>query len=255
MTGLGFHRRLGHAGVRIECAQPFVAESGESTSYFQGSMTNVDSNQFNQLLMDDKIGLGMLFDNVDGAIETAEVLEETLQKRYGNGRVSFMRFGIGAETCTDLLAYVHAYRQANIHEYYGLAARPLYREGSGCSAFSISFLELANLVEERFVDEWTFSVRAPAELVGGSRNPGNRVGLWKLFWLTRSWASPDEEGFDVFGWDPTLMFDSIRDMAEQDVRAGGNSAEARGRAIGLVIDRTDVEPSEALSDRTFFEAE
>jgi len=253
MTGLGFHRSLGHAGVRVECESPYVTRTGDSTTFFQGSMTNLDSSQFNDLLMKDKIGLGMLFDNVDGQIESPEVLEETLQKRYKNGRVSFLRIGISADTCTDLLAYAEAYRDANVQRNYGLAARPLYREGAGCSAFSMAFLELGNLVEDRYVDEWSFSVRAPKKLVGGTQNPDNRVGLWKLFWVTRGWAGPDEDGYDVFGWDPTLMFHSIRAMAEDHVRAGGTSAEGRGRAIGLVLDRTSVVPRSALSDHTFFD--
>jgi len=247
MTGIGFHRTLGHAGVRIECES-----AGGDDAFFQGSMTNVDSSQFNDLLTRDRIGLGMLFDDVDGQIESAEVLEETLQQRYQNGRVSFLRIGISAETCSGLMDYVSAYSAENVQANYGLAARPLYREGAGCSAFSMSFLDLANLMEPEYYDEWSFSVRAPADLVGGTQNPGNRVGLWRLFWLTRDWAGPDEEGFDVFGWDPTLMFHSVRKMAEDDVRAGNDNAEARGRAIGLVLDRTDVVPRDALLDRTFF---
>ncbi len=255
MTGVGFHRTLGHAAVRIECEAPFVSRTGQETTVYQGSMTNVDSNDFNELLVENKIGLGMLFDNVDGQLEDPEVLEETLQKRYKNGRLSFLRIGISAETCAGLLAYVEAYDEANVQKNYGLAARPLYREGAGCSAFSMSFIELANLMEAQYVDEWSFSVRAPKELVGGSRNPNNQVGLWKLFWLTRGWADSDEVGFDVFGWDPTLMFHSIRAMAEDHVRAGGDSAEGRGRAIGLVLDRTYMPPSVALHNRTFFNLE
>jgi hypothetical protein len=243
MTGLGFSRSLGHAGVRIECGRD---------GFFQGSMTNVDGSQFNDLLMRDRIGLGMLFDDVDGRLERAEELEETLLERYDNGRVSFLRIGISEETCRGLIDYVHAYETAGVQSAYGLAARPLYREGAGCSAFSMSFLELANLIEPRYREEWSFSVRVPKDLVGGTMNPGNEVGLWRLFLLTRGWAEPDEEAFEVSGWDPTLMFHSIRAMAEEHVRAGGEDAEARGRAIGLVLDRRSVEPTDALLDGTFF---
>ncbi len=243
MTGLGFSRSLGHAGVRLECA------NGE---WFQGSMTHVDGAQFNDLLMRDRIGLGMLFDSVDGRLETAEELEETLRERYVSGRVSFLRVGISEETCLGLVDYVDAYEAEGVGGAYGLAARPLYREGAGCSAFSMAFLELANLIEPRFEEEWSFSVRVPKDLVGGSMNPGNEVSLWRLFLLTRGWADEDEEAFDVSGWDPTLMFHSIRDMAEAHVRAGGESAEARGRAIGLVLDRRHVAPTAALRDGFFF---
>ncbi len=83
-------------------------------------------------------------------------------------------------------------------------------------------------------------------------NPGRRVSLWRLFLLTRGWAEPDEEGFDVTGWDPTLMFHSIRDMAEAHVREGGQMAEARGRAIGLVLDRREAPPNQLLSEGVFF---
>lgn len=235
-NGLGLSRSLGHAAVRVSCG-------GE---VFEGSMTDT-GNEFRDMVLKEKAGLGVLFRTVPGEIEKPEDLHATLDERYKNGRVSFIRFRISPETCHALLDYAKAYRAAGIGNTYGFV-RPLYREGAGCSAFSLAFLELARLDEPRFRQAWSFDVRVPMKLIGGLDNPGNEVTVFELFTTFRPWARETEPHKRLAGWDPTLMFTSIRKWA----RSGSEPTERRGRALGIVLDRRNVAPRAELANRTFW---
>jgi hypothetical protein len=79
--------------------------------------------------------------------------------------------------------------------------------------------------------------------------------LPSLLEVTRGWASPDEDGEDLFGWDPTMMYDWISKRA---ATAGGDLSEmvdVRDHVAGLVLDRRNVKPLPQLLDGTFFYVE
>lgn len=181
---------------------------------------------FRKMVMDEKAGLGVLFRTVPGTLEKPEELQATLDERYESGRISFIRFALSKDTCSALLDYAKAFSAANIAKQYGFV-RPLYKEGAGCSAFSMAFLELANLDEARFRNAWSFDVRVPMKLFGGTDNPGNDVSVFELFTTFRTWA-------------------------KQAARTGSERTEKRGTAIGLVLDRRSVTPRAELSSRTFW---
>ena len=245
-NGLGLHRSLGHAAVRVQCA----ATATHAADHFQGSVVST-GDDFRKMVLDEKAGLGVLLRAVPGALEKEEVLQSTLDERYESGRVSFIRFAISGDTCHALLDYARAFEQRGVAGQYGFV-RPLYGEGAGCSAFSMAFLELARLDEERFRSQWSFDVRIPLSLVGGPDNPGNRVTIFDLFTTFGPWAREDQPHRRLVGWDPTKMFTSIRSSARSALRDHSAHVERRGRALGLVLDRRNVEPRHELSTRSFW---
>jgi hypothetical protein len=244
--GLGFSHAIGHAGVRVDCA----ATPSRPAARFQGAMTNI-GDDFRPMVLKEKAGLGVLFRTIPGELESEESLQSSLDERYANGRVSFLRIKIDDAVCHGLLDYEKEYDARDIEKVYGFV-RPLYQEGSGCSAFAMSFLRLAGLIEPYMADEWKFDVRVPMTLVGGETNPGNRVTVLRLLLLGRPWARPDEPHLRVNGWDPTLMFKSLRLRAKSALRDGSAPVEKRGRALGLVVDRRGAAPSTALASGAFF---
>lgn len=229
--GLGLSRALGHAAVRVSC------DGG--ARHFQGSVVDT-GDDFKRMVLKEDAGLGVLFRTVPGALEKEEELQPTLDKRFANGRISFVRFAIPKDTCHALLDYAKAFDEANVASQYGFV-RPLYREGAGCSAFSMAFLELAHLDEPRFRDAWGFDVRVPKSLIGNTT-------VVQLFLTFRPWASESEPHERLVGWDPTKMFRSIRDIA----RSGAEKTEKRGRAVGIVLDRRATTPRSELANRTFW---
>ena len=245
-NGLGLHRSLGHAAVRVQCA----ATATHPADHFQGSVIST-GDDFRKMVLEEKAGLGVLLRSVPGALEKEEALQSTLDERYESGRVSFIRFAISGDTCHALLDYAREFERRGVADQYGFV-RPLYGEGAGCSAFSMAFLELARLDEERFRAQWSFDVRIPLSLIGGRDNPGNRVTVFDLFTTFGPWAREDQPHRRLVGWDPTKMFTSIRASAKNALRDHSEHVERRGRALGLVLDRSTIAPRHELSTRTYW---
>lgn len=244
--GLGFSRAIGHAFVRVDCG----AANGKPAAVRQVGQSNVGE-EFRNMVIKEKAGLGVLFRTVSGVLESDELLDTTLKDRYGSGRIASIRYGISGEACHALLDYVKEYDKRNVEDEYGFV-RPLYQEGSGCSAFAMSFVRLAGLLEPYMAQEWKFDVRIPMSLIGGATNPGNSVSVARLFTIGRGWATPEEPHLRLNGWDPTLMYKSIELRAKQGIKDGKTVVEKRGRALGLVVDKRNAASSPKLLSGTFF---
>ena len=126
-NGLGLHRSLGHAAVRVQCA----ATASHPEGHFQGSVVDT-GDDFRKMVLEEKAGLGVLLRTVPGALEKEEELQPTLDERYGNGRLSFIRYAISPDTCHALLDYAREFDRKKVASQYGFV-RPLYGEGAGCS--------------------------------------------------------------------------------------------------------------------------
>lgn len=253
----GLSRAIGHVAVNVQCAK---TSSLPANRYISGQ-SNVSQNEFKDLLLNDQVGLGMLFETVRGELESEALVLKTVNERKASGAMSFVRFQVSEAVCRGLLGYAKAYKAEGVQKNYGLAVRPLYKEGAGCSAYGMSYLQLANLVEPRFAAAWSFQVRVPkwlagtrTPLVGGRLNPGAKVPVTRLTALSQPWASPTEEGYDLFGWDPTLMHNWIVKRVSEAKADGSEPTEALGKAVGLVLDRRTVRPTEALENKTYFQA-
>jgi hypothetical protein len=245
--GLGFSRAIGHVAVRLDCA----AIPGKAAAHVQTGQSNV-GDAFRTMVLKEKVGLGVLFRTVEGVLETEAELDETFASRYESGRMSFIRTAISGETCHALLDYVKEYDKRDVEKNYGFV-RPSYQEGAGCSAFGMSFMKLAGLMEPRMQEEWRFDVKVPMSLIGGSTNPGNSVSVPRLLLLGRPWAREGEAHLRLTGWDPSRMFKSIRLQVKDELAKGNTAAvEKRGKVLGLVLDRRNAKASSALMSGAYF---
>jgi hypothetical protein len=254
----GFTRTIGHAGIEVNCAN----FGSKAASKFYGSQTTKNGQDLNNKVTQEQVGLGMMIDNVPGKIEPESALRASVDDRIANGGMSYVRFQIAPKVCHALLDYEKAYEAANIQDRYGLMARPLYREGAGCSAFSMAFLELANVIAPEMRTAWSFNVRiprftepligSPEPLIGGTMHPTDKIPVARVSTLTRGWAKPQEEGVDLFGWDPTQMHVWIDAAAQSAGLATGTKAETKGKVRGLVIDRRTQAAAPELLAGTFF---
>jgi hypothetical protein len=241
--GFGFSRAIGHVAIRLDCG----AYNGKAAEHRQTGQSN-EGDEFRTMVMKEKAGLGVLFRTVSGVLETEEELNVTFKERYENGRITFLRHGISGETCHALLDYIKTYDARDVEKQYGFV-RPSHQEGSGCSAFGLSMMKLAGLMEPYMQSEWAFDVKVPMTLIGGTTNPGNSVGVARLFLLGRPWAREGEPNLRINGWDPTMMFKSIRLRAKKTDAA---NVESRGKATGIVVDATTRLPSTELKNGTYF---
>ena len=242
------NRKLGHMSATVRCG----AQAGRPARSWQGSMTNVIDAEFNDIIVEKAYGLGVLFHNFTGAYETAADTQASIDERLPSpkndkftntrkGRVTWLRYGISPMTCQRLMGWIDAFAAAGVNKFYGLAAAPRLREGAGCSAFSMSFLEQAGILEPALLP-WSFDLRVPLSLVGGPLT-GKKVPLLKALAVTRGWAAPSEPHKRIFGWDPTQAFNWVHRQAVPAIQRGARVfstpawVERRGQSLGLVLDR------------------
>lgn len=235
-AGLSDHA-IGHVSIEVKC---------DSTGAYElVGTTGAEGNESVQLLLREGYGLGILFHTFSGRLTTREEVEDELPRRYRNGKLSYARFAVTAETCERLSTYVAEYRSFGYGGLYGLPNRPLHREGSGCTAFGMSFLELAGLMDPVFERNFSRNLRVPPAWVGGPLT-GERVPLRYFYSPLRSsrWAEAHETHFPLHFYDADLMHDWVQKVVSGHGQLPASlprpTLERTGNAYGVVFDATDV---------------
>ena len=229
--GMTKKRSIGHVTVELTCGgnAPFHIMTGVS------QVTNVESAK---VLFLQGYGLGILFYDFKGESELEKDLTPELQTRFDSGKLSFINYKINHKTCERLETYVTEYLARGYDKHYGLTNRPLHGEGSGCSAFALSFLELAGIVEPEYSENKSLLV--PRAIVGGPTTKQDVPIEWVLLWSR--WAHKNEANIPLSFWDPDLMNDWIKKTWEKELSApsGRYKLETHGNAVGLTLDRRKV---------------
>ena len=210
-----------------------------------------------------KVGLGVFGSTIKGRIEPVDHIHKGLQLYGKRGKVAYIKFKINEQAVERLIDFVKYYQQKNETglapcEYYNGALWPRYdKEGSGCSAFGVSLLDVANVLPAEAKEKWIRSVDIPMELIGGEFNNNKKVKFGSIF-KEKSWYSGDgKEGVDFVNYsvyDPGLMFNWINNT--HVINNNVYESEKENNMKGLVVDRRDVtfEDNVVLQrkDTTFF---
>jgi len=177
-----------------------------------------------ELLLKEGYGLSILGADLEGFLENSAVLEQTKKKFSRKGRLAFMTFYISDEATDRMISFFQSYQtgidsMGSSGGHYGGAFWPRYNgEGSGCSAFVVSFLDLAGLLIEEF-DEWMVGVNIPMDLIGGPYNDNNDVRLRDIR-RCNSWADdtgPEMKTAEYIQlYDPYLIYEWINEKWETD---------------------------------------
>jgi hypothetical protein len=187
-------RFMGHVFVEFQCG-----DKREITG-----MVGKNFDYLTQLIIHGR-GLGILFHSFDGELERQAEIDAELADYFKTGYVNFSRFLLNDGQCKRIGEYLQVYREKNVGRYYGLANRPRYGEGSGCSAFGASFLDVAGLLDQEITDAWSHSVNIPMKYAGPPLRDES-VNLLSLMWNASSWAAEKDEHKKIFFWDPDRMF-------------------------------------------------
>lgn len=228
---------IGHVYVELKCGE---------THFFTGMTSQTDTEE-REALFKQGYGLGILFKNYLGKLELDSDVRKDLEPMHKVGRSSFVTFKINDSACGRLLQYMDEFKAGGYDKIYaGLNARPLEREGSGCSAFGASFLELAGLQSPEIEKEWTTQRIVPRKFVGGPLT-NRRVNILKILFAFRAgWSANPENNFPLNFWDPEKMDEWVRE-AYQDVNPHSSrkfdlpvSRTLNGKSPGVVFDATGV---------------
>lgn len=185
-------------------------------------------------------GLGSMGADMHGKLQSSAELEAEVRVLCKDKGFGYLRYKLSPPLAQRLLTYFDEYCERGCDKHYGGFNRPRYGEGGGCSAFGVSFLDVAGLLEQEHREKWTVDVRIPEHLYGGPYT-GKHVSLAHLAALgplAHNWAKAKEAHVRCFMWEPTLMYRWIVKKRKelQDVKEGPVSNEQAGCALGLVVD-------------------
>jgi hypothetical protein len=206
---------LGHAFIALQTPL-------SSGRIFAG-MRAASGKELKNLVLKDHYGLAILGADTEGKLENEADLVPQVKKYSRKGQLAFMTFFISDEATERLLQFFHAFKAGtDSNGYhgarYGGAFWPRFEgEGSGCSAFAVSFLDLAGLLKEEFA-EWMVRVNIPMDLIGGPYNNYHEVRFSDIK-KYKSWAESSEtaaESYEPFGiYDPTIIYEWIEEKWEE----------------------------------------
>lgn len=220
---------LGHVTVKLEC------EDGTS---LHTAMTQEDPMESVRLLTTGNIGLGILFHRFAGRLENRDEIERRLDR---NRNVRFLRLSLSSTTCTRLADYAREFEGKGHSRFYGLPLRPRKGEGAGCSAFGMSFLEVAGALQASPLREastrWSRSLLVPKSLIGTQESG---VPLAALALKSSPWPLRElEKTAPIFFWEPNRMYDWV---GEQLLLGAASPWQeiTEGRHSGLALDLSSI---------------
>lgn len=232
---------IGHVMVELSCA-----DNGKGQpAYILAGMSDVNAAQAYALLVAQAAGLDFLFHSFQGRLQTDSEIRADLFRYMNNAtegpRLAQLTHLISAETCQRLVTYFDAYKEKGIYQHFGLSLRPLYQEGSGCSAFGVSFLQVAGLVQSDFDALWQTAVAVPYRFMKSGRIEEGRIlrraPVRRIEMFGGSWAESSENSRTLRFWNPDLIHQWItaahRSETYQALTHGG-----AGRVPIVVIDAT-----------------
>lgn len=246
---------LGHAF--IELRTPLA--SGRILT----GMRAVSRKEQKDLVFKQHYGLAILGADFEGALESETDLDYKVKKYSRKGQLAFMTFFISDEAVERILQFFLSYKagidsNGSPGARYGGAFWPRYKgEGSGCSAFAVSFLDLAGLLKEEF-DNWLVKVNIPMDLIGGPYNNYREVRFRDIK-KQKSWT--ENHGSDTVKYeplemyDPTLMYEWIQENRHKKEVGDAMAATPvqMNKARGIRIDGRNLPVPE--EDSIFLERE
>lgn len=215
---------MGHVWVELKC---------EGQHELTG-MTSKTFDYLNQLLIEQR-GLGVFYHSFEGKLEEKKDIEAELNTFLKSGYINFTRFILNEKQCKRALTYLKEFREKNVGRYYGLANRPRYGEGAGCSAFAVSFPDVLDILDHDMKMSWSNSVNVPLKF-SGPPVTDEGVGLFSVLLNAGSWAKENEKHKKLTYWSPDKMFEWVKNKVKSPAK--GETVIQIEKASGLVIDKS-----------------
>ncbi|MGZ3690804.1 MAG: hypothetical protein ACXVAX_04845 [Pseudobdellovibrio sp.] len=188
----GKSRKLGHINVRL---------SGPGQEEVLTGMVSTHLDTKTQLLKNG-IGFGIFWHSFQGRLESQQPLKAELPTYIYERRISQIRIKISETQHRKLTQYLEEYKKVGADKKYGLYHNPLKKEGAGCTAFAMSFLKVAGVLDSERTS-WMQKVNVPENLIG--RPFFERyVFLFKILLYGR-WAGYGQIHKSISFWDPDII--------------------------------------------------
>jgi hypothetical protein len=219
-------RPLGHIMVELK-------KGGDTV------LTGIVANKkkdFLSAVFTEKTGLGVLFKLFEGRLEKKETLIPEIENRLKTGKIAFITFNINDASYFYLKKYIDSFQFLGYDKLYNGMNDPRHGDGSGCTAFAVSFLELINLLDPEFRREWARDIAIPDKLIGGELT-GLKVRLRKVF-FSFNWAKEKTRHTHLKLYDPDLVYSWIEKKydAELKSKSGKCGISRINLAKGIIFD-------------------
>lgn len=189
---------IGHAYIGVKC-------DGEA-EIISGMTSGKGFTSRNNLLKNGHGFSSILQDNPGHFQDHAESLKDVDFFSFQGDRTSVMKVIVSNETCLKAKQWYTDFAAREVFIYGGLMRRPLTGEGSGCSAYVMSFLEVADVDYAFFNKIFEQTIYIPNSLLGGGVYGTNKVSLGTIRSNRTPLATPAENTLKVDFYDPNRMY-------------------------------------------------
>lgn len=225
-----FKHPLGHVMVELN----------DSTRHVITGMVAQSTKAQMQMVKNKGYGLGVLTAIAPGKLRENTPNANDLLLRYPKGDVAFIRYQLSHDNFNRLWTYLEEYKNQGFDSMYNGDNKPREGKGAGCSAFGVSFLELAKLLTPEQEQAWQMEVPIQASLLGGPKHE-HRFVRWYKIAFTNHWAkSTDSNTYTIRFFEPKLMYAWIQKQHDDLLQAKHGLAQSVNnlKAKGFVIDCT-----------------
>jgi hypothetical protein len=216
----GNERLLGHVAVELKCGDKKLLTGMRATR-----------GENRRMVLTEGSGYGVLFHVFPGALEKEQKLRTEIEQKQKSREVHSIRYKIKPEHCERMWQHYENHLKQKGEFNYGFPLNTLAGEGAGCSAFGVSFLQIAHLVNPEHLKAWSGNVWVPIDLIGPyntkrytradepTHKPdggGKPITILDIVLSDKAiaWAKPGEGKYLEF-IDPDTMFRWIETSAEK----------------------------------------
>lgn len=199
---------IGH--LFIELSTPLL------DSVLLTSIRSTSGAQTRKLVLNERIGLGILGADLHGRMETRKELLQKISHFSASKKLAFIKFRLNKKSTERVIEYIRKFtsRSNNGHapyDFYGGAFWPGFEnEGAGCTSFGLFAMQAAGLSIN--YPDWMVSINIPMALVGGEYNNHSKVSRREIH-RTHKWHNGSGvENVDYIPlsiYDPSLIYNWI----------------------------------------------
>lgn len=194
---------IGHVFVGFKCQDKKEVISG---------MFGAPGMTFGDSLFKEQLGIGILVTDHPGALQSTEMSLEHIETYASKtDRLATLKIDITDDQCQKLEKWYQEYSDRPEMIYGGVDKRPLRGEGAGCSAYAMSFFEVADIHFNFFDRTFLKTVYLPKKLMGGGKR---KVNLFKVLQDKTDLSVVSDDSFRLDFYDPTDMYHWIHSIIQ-----------------------------------------
>ncbi len=174
---------IGHFAVEVRCQE----KNSFGVRHILTGMERVDKKESKRITMEKKLGLGSLFYNFAGDIQSALTTHHEIEQARTDERLKTVKIPISGASCQKMLEFTRRWISHGSYTVYGGNKKVSLGEGSGCADFALEYFSIATGIE--LPPELFVKVKVPMSLIGdGKKRKVSFVDIGARF----SWAKEGE---------------------------------------------------------------